>query len=49
MSACSFHTIPTVRFKLFYGGKSMSYSSDTHYNPEVILIVLDVLTCLVVR
>eukprot|EP01118_Nematostelium_gracile_P002122 TRINITY_DN1227_c0_g1_i1.p1 TRINITY_DN1227_c0_g1~~TRINITY_DN1227_c0_g1_i1.p1 ORF type:complete len:1049 (-),score=230.27 TRINITY_DN1227_c0_g1_i1:34-2751(-) len=31
----AFHTIPCVRFKLFYGKKSISYSADTHYNPEL--------------
>lgn len=31
----SFHTIPTIRFKVQFGGKTLSYSSDTHYNPEV--------------
>jgi ribonuclease BN (tRNA processing enzyme) len=31
----SFHTIPTIRFKVHYGEKSLSYSSDTQWNPEV--------------
>lgn len=31
----SFHTVPTVRFKLSFLGKSISYSSDTYYNPQV--------------
>lgn len=32
----SFHTIPTVRFKVRYADKSISYSADTFYGPEVI-------------
>lgn len=35
----SFHTLPTIRFKLFFLGKSISYSSDTYYNPQVRAIV----------
>jgi hypothetical protein len=31
----SFHTVPTVRFKLSFLDKSISYSSDTYYNPQV--------------
>ncbi|PRP78065.1 hypothetical protein PROFUN_14039 [Planoprotostelium fungivorum] len=30
----SFHTIPTVRFKVSYAGQSISYSSDTFYDPK---------------
>ncbi|EFA84157.1 cAMP/cGMP-stimulated cAMP/cGMP phosphodiesterase [Heterostelium album PN500] len=30
----SFHTIPTIRFKISFHGKTMSYSSDTKYCPE---------------
>eukprot|EP01102_Stenamoeba_stenopodia_P008848 TRINITY_DN2592_c0_g1_i6.p1 TRINITY_DN2592_c0_g1~~TRINITY_DN2592_c0_g1_i6.p1 ORF type:complete len:650 (-),score=125.75 TRINITY_DN2592_c0_g1_i6:80-2029(-) len=38
-SACfdfdySFHVIPTLRFKVSYCGKSISYSSDTFYHPQ---------------
>jgi hypothetical protein len=32
----SFHTVPTVRFKLSFLDKSISYSSDTYYNPQVL-------------
>eukprot|EP01119_Soliformovum_irregulare_P016677 TRINITY_DN4868_c0_g2_i3.p1 TRINITY_DN4868_c0_g2~~TRINITY_DN4868_c0_g2_i3.p1 ORF type:complete len:1018 (-),score=260.94 TRINITY_DN4868_c0_g2_i3:72-3125(-) len=28
------HTIPCVRFKLNFGGKSIAYSADTYYNPN---------------
>ncbi|KAL6066497.1 cAMP/cGMP-dependent 3',5'-cyclic-AMP/GMP phosphodiesterase [Balamuthia mandrillaris] len=31
----SFHTIPTVRFKLRFHDKSISYSADTYYGPRV--------------
>jgi glyoxylase-like metal-dependent hydrolase (beta-lactamase superfamily II) len=31
----SFHTIPTLRFKVNFGEKSISYSSDTLYDPVV--------------
>lgn len=30
----SFHTIPTLRFKVSYGGRTISYSADTYYNPQ---------------
>eukprot|EP01103_Thecamoeba_quadrilineata_P012174 TRINITY_DN3074_c0_g1_i1.p1 TRINITY_DN3074_c0_g1~~TRINITY_DN3074_c0_g1_i1.p1 ORF type:complete len:788 (-),score=160.94 TRINITY_DN3074_c0_g1_i1:824-3187(-) len=30
----SLHTIPTIRFRLSYNGKSISYSSDTYYSPR---------------
>jgi CRP-like cAMP-binding protein/phosphoribosyl 1,2-cyclic phosphodiesterase len=30
------HSIPTIRFEVFYGGKSIVYSSDTLYDPESI-------------
>lgn len=30
----SFHTIPTIRFKVKYGNKMLSYSSDTFYCPK---------------
>lgn len=29
----SFHTIPTMRFKMRFQGKSISYSADTKYDP----------------
>jgi CRP-like cAMP-binding protein len=32
----SFHTVPTVRFKLSFLDKSISYSSDTYYNPQAL-------------
>jgi hypothetical protein len=35
----SFHTVPTVRFKLSFLGKSISYSSDTYYNPQVTIFI----------
>lgn len=37
----SFHTIPTLRFKLHYHSKSISYSSDTMYDPKVIILTSD--------
>lgn len=36
----SFHTIPTIRFKVQYGEKIISYSSDTHWNPEVTCLTI---------
>jgi CRP-like cAMP-binding protein len=30
----SFHTIPTVRFKVRYAGKSIAYSADTYFDPS---------------
>ncbi|EGG20846.1 cAMP/cGMP-stimulated cAMP/cGMP phosphodiesterase [Cavenderia fasciculata] len=30
----SYHTIPTIRFKVSFCGKSIAYSSDTKYCPE---------------
>eukprot|EP01119_Soliformovum_irregulare_P016674 TRINITY_DN4868_c0_g1_i4.p1 TRINITY_DN4868_c0_g1~~TRINITY_DN4868_c0_g1_i4.p1 ORF type:complete len:786 (-),score=204.84 TRINITY_DN4868_c0_g1_i4:504-2861(-) len=29
------HTIPTLRFKVTYGGRTLAYSSDTLYDPDV--------------
>jgi len=37
----SFHTIPTIRFKLSFLGKSVSYSSDSYYNPQVVFVFVD--------
>ncbi|PRP76250.1 hypothetical protein PROFUN_07772 [Planoprotostelium fungivorum] len=31
----SFHTIPTLRFKLNFSGRSIAYSADTLYDPKV--------------
>ena len=31
----AFHTIPTIRFMVQCGSKSISYSSDTHWNPQL--------------
>ena len=30
----AFHSIPTIGFEAFYGGKSIAFSSDTHWDPE---------------
>jgi phosphoribosyl 1,2-cyclic phosphodiesterase len=33
----SLHSIPTIGFAVFYGGKSISFSADTLYDPERIV------------
>ena len=30
----SLHSIPTIGFEVFYGGKSLAFSSDTLYDPQ---------------
>jgi hypothetical protein len=32
----SVHTIPCIGFEVYYGGKSMYFSGDTCYDPELI-------------
>ena len=32
----TFHSIPTIRFEVSHGGKTIVYSSDTFYHPETI-------------
>jgi len=34
--AYTLHSLPTIRFEVWYGGKSLVYSSDTLADPEVI-------------
>ncbi|MGB0592432.1 MAG: cyclic nucleotide-binding domain-containing protein [Myxococcota bacterium] len=34
--AYTLHSLPTIRFEVWYGGKSLIYSSDTLADPEVI-------------
>jgi CRP-like cAMP-binding protein len=33
------HSIPTIGFELFYGGKSLAFSSDSHYDPAQIKVL----------
>lgn len=35
------HSIPTIGFEVFYGGKSLAFSSDTLYDPERIRALCD--------
>lgn len=35
------HSIPTIGFEAFYGGKSLAFSSDTLYDPEQIRRIAD--------
>lgn len=37
----SLHTIPTIRFKVSYKGRSISYSSDTKFDPEAFSELLE--------
>lgn len=30
----AFHSIPTIGFEAFFGGKTIAFSSDTHYDPD---------------
>ncbi|HVO32186.1 MAG TPA: cAMP/cGMP-dependent 3',5'-cyclic-AMP/GMP phosphodiesterase [bacterium] len=30
----AFHSIPTLGFEAFFGGKTIAFSSDTHYDPD---------------
>jgi hypothetical protein len=39
----AFHTIPTIRFQLSYAGKTIAYSADTHYNPQVIYFIFNMI------
>lgn len=36
----SMHTIPTIRFRLRFQGKSISYSADTKYDPTAYAALL---------
>ncbi len=37
----SLHSIPTVGFEAYYGGKSLAFSADTLYDPERIQAMVD--------
>ena len=35
------HSVPTIRFEAYYGGKSLVFSSDTLYEPDTIRAICD--------
>lgn len=37
----TFHSIPTIGFQVWLGGKSLCYSADTFFDPEVIIKLRD--------